>query len=96
MTVLSSKYIDLDLSDVYTSLVIEYAKANTGFRKKCSLTSPSVSVITTETHNTDTNETKRTYDPLVRFPSGFTSPEILDAQQEVREVILGLIRENTL
>lgn len=93
MAVLSSKYIDIDLSDVYTSLIIEYAKANAGFLKKCRITSPTISVITTETHDTDTNETKRSHEPMIRFPSGFASLEILDMQQEIREEILNLIKD---
>lgn len=93
MAVLSSKYIDVELSDVYTSLIIEYAKGDHGFLEKCRTTSPSISVITTETYNTDTQETKRIHAPIIRFPSGFTSLEIMDLQREVEETILKLIRE---
>lgn len=93
MAVLSSKYIDVELSDVYTSLIIEYAKGNHEFLEKCRSTSPTISVITTETYNTDTHETKRTHEPIIRFPSGFTSLDIMDLQHEVQETILELIRD---
>lgn len=93
MAILSSKYIDVELSDVYSTLIIEYAKNNQSFLEKCRSTSPSVSVITTETHNTDTGETKRVHEPIIRFPSGFTSTDIMDLQEEVKNQILKLIKD---